>query len=71
MPLTQKFMAMMLGVHCPSITITGGILARAGLIRCDKGLVTILDRPGLEAASCECHAAVRIRFEKLMGMSNG
>lgn len=68
-PLTQTFLAMMLGVHRPSITITAGILQRAGLIRYANGLITILDRPSLEASSCECYAAVRQRFERLLGQS--
>lgn len=65
--LTQEFMAMMLGVHRPSITVTAGILQRAGLIRYAGGVITVLDRSALEAASCECYAAVRQRVTKLMG----
>ena len=65
--LTQDFIAMMLGVHRPSITVTAGILQRAGLIRYSGGRIVILDRASLEAASCECHAAVRRRFEALLG----
>ena len=65
LPLTQEFMAMMLGVHRPSITITAGILQRAGLIRYASGRVTVIDRPNLEAASCECYSAVKLRFSTL------
>ena len=64
--LTQEFMAMMLGVHRPSVTITAGTLQRAGLIRYLAGRVTILDRPSLEAASCECYATVRNRLAAIM-----
>ena len=67
MLLTQEFMALMLGVHRPSITVTAGILQRAGLIRYVAGRVTILDRPSLEAAACECHKVVRRRFAALLG----
>lgn len=67
LPLTQEFMAMMLGVHRPSITVTAGILQRAGLIRHSNGRVTVLDRPSLESASCECYGAVRRRFAALLG----
>jgi CRP-like cAMP-binding protein len=67
LPLTQDFMAMMLGVHRPSITVTAGILQRAGLIKYGNGLVTVLDRDALEATSCECYAAVRRRFARLLG----
>ncbi len=68
LPLTQEFMASMLGVHRPSITVTAGILQRAGLIRYAGGQIAVLDRPSLEQASCECYAAVRRRFESLLGM---
>jgi CRP-like cAMP-binding protein len=67
LPLTQEFLAMMLGVRRPSITVTAGILQRAGLIRYSGGRVTILDRASLEAASCECYATVRRRYVILLG----
>ncbi len=67
LPLTQDFIAMMLGVHRPSITVTAGILQRAGLIKYANGSVTVLDRDALEAASCECYGAVRRRFASLLG----
>lgn len=65
MLLTQEFMSVMLGVHRPSITVTAGILQRAGLIRYAKGCVTVLDREALEAASCECYRAVTRRYAML------
>lgn len=65
MMLTQEFMSVMLGVHRPSITVTAGILQRAGLIRYAKGFVTVLDRASLEAASCECYRAVTRRYAML------
>lgn len=71
LPLTQEFIAMMLCTHRPSVTVTAGILQRAGLIRHNAGRVTVLDRPGLEAACCECHAAVRRRYEALIGVPVG
>jgi CRP-like cAMP-binding protein len=72
LPLTQDFLAIMLGVHRPSITITAGILQRSGLIRYANGLITVLDRRSLEAASCECYAIVQRRFTNLLGTnSNG
>lgn len=71
MQLTQEFIAMMLCSHRPSVTVTAGILQRAGLIKYAAGRVTVLDRAGLEAASCECHAAVRRRYEALIGIPVG
>ena len=66
LPLTQEFMAMMLGVHRPSITVIAGVLQRAGMIRYTNGRIKVLDRAGLEAASCECYAAVRSRTAVLL-----
>ena len=71
LPLTQEFMAMMLGVHRPSITITAGILQRAGLIQYSGGRISVLDRPSLEAAACECYGAVRRRYAALLGTPTG
>jgi CRP-like cAMP-binding protein len=54
-PLTQEFVAMMLGATRPTVTVVAGTLQRAGLITYHRGHVTILDREQLEAASCECY----------------
>jgi CRP-like cAMP-binding protein len=66
-PLTQELLAMMLGVHRPSVTVIARVLQRAGLVRYASGQITILDRPGLENTSCECYAMVRQRFDMLLG----
>jgi CRP-like cAMP-binding protein len=54
-PLTQEFVAMMLGATRPTVTVVAGTLQRAGLITYHRGHVTIVDRERLEAASCECY----------------
>ena len=54
-PLTQEFVAMMLGAARPTVTIVAGTLQKAGLITYQRGTVTIVDRKALEAASCECY----------------
>ena len=56
-PLTQEFVAMMLGATRPTVTIVAGTLQRAGLITYHRGHVTIVDRAALESASCECYRA--------------
>jgi hypothetical protein len=64
-PLTHQFLALMLGVRRASVTVAAGQLHRAGLIDYTYGRVTIKDRPGLEAAACECYEAVEQRFRRL------
>jgi CRP-like cAMP-binding protein len=56
-PLTQKFVAMMLGATRPTVTVVAGTLQRAGLIEYHRGHLTVLDRERLELASCECYRA--------------
>jgi CRP-like cAMP-binding protein len=56
-PLTQEFVAMMLGASRPTVTIVAGTLQKFGLIKYRHGHVTIVDGASLEAASCECYRA--------------
>ena len=53
--LTQEFASMMLGASRPTVSIVAGQLQAAGLIRYQRGIVTVLDRARLEAAACECY----------------
>ena len=69
--LTQEFLAMMLGVHRPGVTIVAGALQRAGLIRYRRGDITILDGKGLEKRSCECYQITRREFDRLLGLPKG
>ena len=62
-PLTQEFLATMLGVRRATVTVAAGTLQTAGLIAYRHGHVKILDRAGLESASCECYAAMRGAFD--------
>ena len=55
----------MLGVRRPTVTLAVGALQRAGLIDYGHRRIVILDRAGLEAASCECHAVVNKHFARL------
>ena len=59
LPLTQEVVAIMLGVRRPGVTNALTALEQAGLIRQSRGRITIVDRAGLEVASCGCHARVR------------
>jgi CRP-like cAMP-binding protein len=64
--LTQEFVAQMLGVRRPTVTVVVGLLQQAGLIETSRGVIRIVDRKGLEQASCECYAVVRRQFEQLL-----
>jgi CRP-like cAMP-binding protein len=57
-PLTQEFMAHMLGVRRATVNVATGMLKKAGFIRYVRGKITVIDRPGLESASCECYQAI-------------
>jgi CRP-like cAMP-binding protein len=64
--LTQEYLADMLGVCRSTVTLAAGALQRAGLIRYRRGAITVLDRLGLEAASCECYRIIREQYERLL-----
>jgi CRP-like cAMP-binding protein len=64
--LTQEFLALMLGVRRPGVTVAMGALQKAGLISHSRGRITIVDRSGLEKASCECYRTIRTRQAKLI-----
>jgi CRP-like cAMP-binding protein len=62
LPIGQDLLADMLGVQRPSVTNTAAELEGAGLIKRGRQQVTIIDRQGLMAASCECYQLVRSRI---------
>ena len=66
-PMRQEFLAYMLGVHRPSISIAASALKHAGLIRYERGSLTVLDSRGLEAGSCECYTIIESKFESALG----
>lgn len=65
--LTHEFIAMMLGARRAGVTEAAGALRARGLIDYKRGQVMILDRQGLESASCECYPMVKREFARLMG----
>ncbi len=71
LPITQETMATMLGVRRATVTEAAGALQRAGVIRYRRGVVMVVDRPGLEAAACECYDIVREEFYRLLGVRVG
>jgi CRP-like cAMP-binding protein len=64
LPLTDEFLAQMLGTRRASVTVAAGALERAGLIRRTRGQVEIVNRKGLEEASCECYQMIRQQLER-------
>ncbi|MEO7494108.1 MAG: helix-turn-helix domain-containing protein [Massilia sp.] len=65
--LTQEFIADMLGVHRPSVSLMAGAFQQAGFIKYRRGAMSILNREGLEEASCECYATSAAQFAQLLG----
>jgi CRP-like cAMP-binding protein len=64
LPLTQELLAQMLGTRRSSVTLAAGILQKAGLISYTRGNVTIVDRPKLEEAACECYTLMQRQTEQ-------
>lgn len=65
--LTHQFLSEMLGVQRSAITIAAGAMQRRKLISYVRGEIVVSDRKGLEAASCECYAAVVEDYGRLLG----
>jgi len=70
-PITQEFLAQMLGVTRPTVSMIAQELQAAGLIHYMQGQMTVDDRPGLEATACECYLVVRAAFDELLGEARG
>jgi len=64
--MTQELIANMLGVRREGVTEAAGKLQKLGLISYHRGRITVLDRPGLEANSCECYRVVKSEFDRLL-----
>ena len=68
--MTQELIANMLGVRREGVTEAAGKLQSAGLIRYSRGRITVVDRPGLEARTCECYRVVKAEFDRLLPVSD-
>ncbi len=64
--LTQEFLAEMLAVRRQTVTVFAGTLQTAGFITYRRGLMRIISREGLEAASCECYPITKSFYERIM-----
>ena len=67
--LSHEYLSMMLGARRSGVTIAAAALQQAGFIRYARGHIVILNRVGLEEASCECYAVAREQFGPLLGMT--
>ncbi|MDM9585165.1 Crp/Fnr family transcriptional regulator [Nostoc sp. GT001] len=66
-PLTQEFIAQMLGVRRSGVTVAANTLSKTGMIRYQRGHISILNREDLSATSCECYGVIRGEFTRLLG----
>ena len=66
-PITHEFMAMMLGVRRPGVSLAAGVLQKAGLIQYARGRMEVTDPPRLQPASCERYHVARREFARLLG----
>jgi CRP-like cAMP-binding protein len=67
--LTHECLADMLGVGRPTVSLTARTLQTAGLIQYRRGVMQIVDRRGLEAASCPCYSVIRRAYEQLLPLT--
>ena len=66
LPYTHEFLSHMLGSNRKSVTVAAQSLQTAGLISYHRGMIQVVDRAGLERASCECYAIVKERFDAFL-----
>ena len=67
LPLTQEFLATMLGVRRAGVTEAASQLQSKGLIRYQRGYIQIIDTKSLETAACECYGIVKAEYDRLFG----
>jgi CRP-like cAMP-binding protein len=70
LPLTQEFIATMMGVRRAGVTCAALILREEGLIHYNRGHIRIIDRDGLEAVACECYRVIKEQFNLLTNNGN-
>ena len=64
--LTQEFLAQMLGVRRPSVSLVANTLQKAGLIKYSRGRLRLLNVKGLQKGACECYGTVKAHYERLL-----
>jgi hypothetical protein len=69
-PMTQEFLSKMLGARRGAVNVTAHALQRSGFIHYKRGVITIVDRHGLESAACDCYEIVAAEYERLFRPSS-
>ncbi|HJS62088.1 MAG TPA: Crp/Fnr family transcriptional regulator [Pseudolabrys sp.] len=64
--LTQEFLAQMLGVRRPSVSLVANTLQKAGLVKYRRGNIRLLDVAGLNEGSCECYGTVKAHYDRML-----
>lgn len=64
--VTHEVLALRLGVRRVGVTVAAGALQRAGMIHYHRGMLTVIDRPGLERMACRCYANDRMTYAELL-----
>jgi CRP-like cAMP-binding protein len=70
LPLTQEFLAQMIGVQRNAVSIVAHALQQAGIIRYSRGHIEITNLEGLRETSCECYQAVKVQYDRLLKPSD-
>ena len=70
LPLTQEYIAQMLGVRRTSVTVVARTLQEAGMISYKRGKIKLLDIPALKETACECYETIKLNYDALLHQSN-
>ena len=70
LPLTQEYIAQMLGVRRTSVTVVARTLQEAGMIRYRRGHINLIDVPALQETACECYQTIKLNYDALFHPSN-
>ena len=65
--VTQEFVSNLLGARREWVSLTTTSL-RKGVVVCNRGYITILDRAGLEATACECYRVIKDEYDRLLDL---
>jgi CRP-like cAMP-binding protein len=68
MQITQEFVSNLLGARREWVSLTTGSLRDKGVVVCNRGYITILDRAGLEATACECYSVIKDEYDRLLDL---